>query len=193
MIAKISGKIAKIKENFVIIDTESGIGYKVFVNQIDLFMLNNNKGNKNSLFIHHEIKENEQNLYGFSQECDQDFFEILIEINGIGCKTVLGIMSHINPVDFITAIENKDLDVLSKLPKIGKKTAEKILVECSNKMNKFNHILSFNNVININVIQEAVDALKGIGYNTTVEDLKKIYIDNMNTEELIKHYISKRQ
>lgn len=188
MIVKIAGKVDKVESGKVIINTISGLSYEIFITKNDeMFLL------KNSDVVLHtflEIKENEHILYGFIEEAEKDFFKKLITINGIGCKTVINILSKTNPIEFIHNVETENVKEISNLPKIGLKTAEKIIVECKSKMKDFHNILHNLNVINMNVINESIDTLKSIGFNPKIEDIKEIYKKGDLTEDIVKQYIS---
>jgi Holliday junction DNA helicase RuvA len=134
MIGSIKGKVKMRAEKFVIIETESGVGYKVNI-LMDPKGLNIVPTQEDtSLFIHTHVREDSLELYGFHTYSELEFFEMLINISGIGPKGALAIL-NINSIDTLKkAIKTGDTGYLTKISGIGKKTAEKIVLELRDKI-----------------------------------------------------------
>ena len=135
MIGKISGKVVHKDLNFIILDA-SGVGYKIFVPPDTLAKVIASKEGRVSLWTHLAVRENALDLYGFSDKKELDFFEMLIGISGIGPKSALAILG-IASVDIIrSAVSSGDTTYLTKVSGIGRKNAEKIVLELKDKLSK---------------------------------------------------------
>jgi Holliday junction DNA helicase RuvA len=131
MIGSIKGKISHKAASFIIIDTGS-VGYKVFVTP--LLMAGLKMGQDLDLVIHTYVREDQITLYGFSTLAELEFFELLLTVSGVGPKSALGIMS-LAAVEMIkSAIASGDASVFTKVAGIGRKTAERVIVELREKL-----------------------------------------------------------
>jgi len=131
MIASINGIIKLNREGFLIIEA-GGIGYKVFVpNSI---AGNIRVGDEIFLYIYHHITESSQSLYGFNTYDEQEFFELLLTISGIGPKVALNVLNAATLSDIREAVIANNPDILTNISGIGKKTAERIVLELKNKI-----------------------------------------------------------
>ncbi len=162
MISIISGKIKLKASNFVIIDV-GGVGYKVFITEDVLNKLPPEE-EKAELFTHLHLRENGLELYGFLEYEELEFFELLISISGIGPKMAQGILS-LAPVSRIKqAILDQDSSLLTKVSGIGKKNAQRIILELKGKVSK-----GFKAEEGLEgrskAYAEAIDALLELGYN----------------------------
>lgn len=168
MIGSIQGKITLIKDRFVIVEANN-IGYKVYVSPETI--LETQKKSEVLLWIHTHIREDAFDLYGFLAYEELEFFEMLINVSGIGPKgalTILGVAS-INTLK--KAIQTGDIAYLTKISGIGKKTAEKMLIELRDKISK--DTISTGNLKHE---LDALEALKALGYSQSEarEALKNI-------------------
>ena len=134
MIYYIKGTLTEKSEDYVVIEA-SGLGYCVFVPSIVIDELPA-KGNDVTLYTHHHIREDAQTLYGFKTLKDKEVFLTMISISGIGPKVGIKILSAAKTEELIAAILQKDLHVLTSIPGVGKKVAERIIVELSDKLHK---------------------------------------------------------
>lgn len=131
MIGYLSGKVQRIRENYVIVET-NGVGYKVSVGPELLTGLHPEENAE--LYIYTYVREDILALYGFAKAEELDFFELLISVSGIGPKAALGILA-VAPLDKIrSSIVNQDPTLLSSVSGIGKKTAEKVVIELKSKV-----------------------------------------------------------
>ena len=130
MIAKLTGTIDEITDDSIIIDV-NGVGYQVFVTS-DL-LLNFSIGDKTSIKIIHIMKQDTQMLCGFQTDEEINIFRSLLDVHGIGVKSALSILSTLSTGEIATAIASQDVVALSKVSGIGKKTAERILLELKDK------------------------------------------------------------
>jgi Holliday junction DNA helicase RuvA len=134
MIAKLSGKLADINFTECIIDVH-GVGYQVFIPMSTYDKLPR-EGEDVSLFINTQVREDAISLYGFATKAEKQLFEILISTTGVGPKLALSILSSMPVESFTSAIINGDLNTIKRISGIGKKTAERLIVELKDKLAK---------------------------------------------------------
>lgn len=182
MISRLSGKVVEIEEKFVVIDV-SGIGYKVTCTTDTISETNIDK----SIILHTylAVREDALDLYGFVSKEEKSFFELLISVSGIGPKSAIGILNTTSIETLSNAIGTGDTGYLTKVSGIGRKTAEKIVIELRDKMkaNPKNE-----GVGSLRAESDIIEALKALGYsqNESRDALKNIPPDIQNTNERIK-------
>jgi Holliday junction DNA helicase RuvA len=189
MIVSLKGILANKNPSEVIIDV-NGVGYLCFIsnNTYDNLPL---KGEEVSLLIYHQISENSQNLYGFSDEVEKDMFLMLISVSGIGPKTGINLLSSVSPNEFKRRLVAGEVELLSALPGIGPKTARRIIVELKDKLVSYSdNSMPIENSENSESYQDAYDALKSLGFNINeinkcLSALTESNVD-FNTQDLIK-------
>ena len=134
MIGYIKGKATVVSKEFCFIEA-GGIGYRVFISEMSRQKIH--LGAPVRLLTYMAVREDAILLYGFLTQEEYDLFLILISVSKIGPKVAMGILSVMEPVDFVLSIRNRNLSVLTKLPGVGKKTAERLLVELKDKVGDF--------------------------------------------------------
>ena len=132
MIAHLRGSILEKQPNRIVIDV-NGVGYDVFV-PLSTFYGLGDPGAAIALRIHTHVREDALLLYGFATLLEQELFERLIGVSGIGPKVALAVLSGIEPQEFIRAIERGDLARLTAIPGVGKKTSERIVLELKDRL-----------------------------------------------------------
>jgi holliday junction DNA helicase RuvA len=132
MIGMLSGVIAYRDDPYVIVDV-SGVGYKVLV-PVTVLAKITALGEEIKLFTHTHVREDLLELYGFSDPSDLKLFEYLISVNGVGCRTASGVFSVGNRSEIIQAIIGNDVAFFTSVPRLGKKNAQKIIIELKNKI-----------------------------------------------------------
>jgi holliday junction DNA helicase RuvA len=132
VIAYLRGQIFEKQPNRIIVDV-SGIGYDVQV-PLSTFYGLGEAGSEIALRIHTHVREEALALYGFATRLEQDLFERLIGISGIGPKLALAVLSGIEPAELIRAIERGDVARLTGIPGVGKKTSERIVLELKDRL-----------------------------------------------------------
>jgi Holliday junction DNA helicase RuvA len=132
VIAHLRGSILEKHPNRIVIDV-NGVGYDVFV-PLSTFYGLGEPGAAVALRIHTHVREDAFVLYGFATLLEQELFERLIGVSGIGPKVALGVLSGIEPQEFIRAIERGDLARLTAIPGVGKKTSERIVLELKDRL-----------------------------------------------------------
>ena len=132
MIGQLRGRILEKHPNRIIVDV-NGVGYDVSV-PLSTFYGLGEPGSEIALRIHTHVREDALALYGFATALEQDLFERLIGISGIGPKLALAVLSGIEPLELVRAIERGDLARLTAIPGIGKKTSERIVLELKDRL-----------------------------------------------------------
>ena len=160
MIAKLKGKIEYIKDNYVVVDVHD-VGYKVFLSVYTFGKVSAMK--EVNLFTYTYVREDILALYGFLTLEEKEMFELLISISGIGPKASMGILSIATPKTIRTAILNEDPSILTKVSGIGKKTAERVILELKNKVAD----MSVGEKEEIVIDSDAIEALVGMGYSVS--------------------------
>lgn len=181
------GTVIDTSDRYFVLEN-NGIGYKVFSTS-ELCRKANKKQTSLSVWIHHVIREDASDLYGFETKDDLDFFEQLISISGIGPKSALGVM-NVSPVTILRrAIATEDTSHLTKVSGIGKKLAEKIVLELKDKI----HLTTDESDSSLQGEVEVLEALKTIGYSheDVREALKGIPADIKDTKERIRYALKK--
>jgi|SRR3989344_5473504 len=173
MISYLEGKVRHKEGRFVVVDV-GGVGYKVFSTETVLSNLKN--GSTASLWTYLAVRENALDLYGFREKEVLDFFELLIGISGIGPKTALGVLNVATVKTLRQAVSTSDISYLTKVSGIGKKIAEKIILELRDKFDAEEFSGTEDNLQNE---ADVVEALKSLGYQErdAREALKKISKD----------------
>lgn len=158
MIGYLKGYILFKTKDAVIVDVHD-VGYEVFLSGFALEKVSHDV----VLFIHTHVREQEITLYGFLTQDELQMFELLISVSGIGPKAALNILSIADVPMLSTAIAHKDTSILTKVSGIGKKTAEKVVLELSGKV-----IAPVDAAIGSAMTQsDAIDALRSLGYSVS--------------------------
>lgn len=160
MIAYLEGQVIAKTETYFILET-GGVGYQVFAGEN--FLATINKGQKQSVYIHHRVREEVSDLYGFGQLSDLELFELLISVSGVGPKSALAVLSLASADDVKTAIIHGDASLLTKVSGIGKKTAERLILELKNKILKLSP--DSENSPDFTGLNDELDALLSLGYS----------------------------
>lgn len=157
MIARLTGKVLEREEKGLILDVQ-GVGYRVAV--LSSTREKVQPGEEISLTIYHHINQDTQALYGFSSKEELKYFELLLTVPGVGPKTALGILEAAPPRVLEQAVAEDDVTLLTKVSGVGKKTAERILVELKGKVKA-----KKGGGVSGAIAQEAMEALVSIGFS----------------------------
>lgn len=178
MIGYLKGKIIYQDLKSIILDV-SGVGYKIFTNTTTL---ENVKGEV-VFWTYLAVRETAQDLYGFKTKEELDFFELLISVSGIGPKSALGILTIASLQNLRHAISTGDTSHLVKVSGVGKKNAEKIVIELKDKIQGLSGDMSYTTSGDI----DALEALKSLGFGEREarEALKKV-TDTKDASEKVK-------
>ncbi len=197
MIGRIRGTLIEKIPPFVIIETSAGVGYEIQVPMTTFYQLPE-EGEQVILSTHMSISENLHALYGFISIKDRALFRELIKVNGVGPKLALGILSGMESDEFVMTVHDGNVDRLVKLPGVGKKTAERLLVEMSDRLKDWSISAGFStsqpseaNIVQTaktDASQEAVSALISLGYKPQIASkaVAQVAQDDAKSEELIR-------
>lgn len=163
MIAHIKGKIEEKFGNSIIIDV-NGVGYEIVVPMPDFEAVR--LGEEKKFFTYHGVRENAEELYGFSSLAAKKIFELLISVQGVGPKAAIAILSLAEAEEVRNAIANADVAFISKASGVGKKTAERVIVDLRDKVGAPSHYGATETKFAVNVAEndEALDALIALGF-----------------------------
>lgn len=191
MFAYIKGNFEEKGNNYVIIDV-GGVGYKIFMSNIAIAALGE-IGNVVKVHTYYYVREDNISLYGFATKEELKLFELLISVSGVGAKSAISMLSAISPSDFAMAIISEDVASIKKVPGVGAKTAQRIILELKDKLKKEeisdgeeSETPSF--VSSSDEINEAIAALQILGY--TKKDIEKVLakidLASKSTQDIIK-------
>lgn len=186
----IRGQMIEISPQLMIIEC-GGLGYQVHI-PLSAFSTLYQPGETIKLYLSAVYREDSQRLFGFPTKEERETFNLLSTISGIGPKTALSLVGHLNLIDFRTAILSSNSKLLSKVPGIGKKTAERVIIELKDKMNK-----APSSTVGIvyqpkdPIQQDSLSALINLGYESkrAQKALEKVFAnqkDNLTIESAIK-------
>lgn len=180
MISYIKGKILIKEEGFVIVIVND-IGYKVFTIERDLAGLK--VGDTVEFYIYHYVREDEVRLYGFASRQDQEMFELLFSVTGIGPKSAMGILNTATVDSIKAAIAKSDISLLTKVSGVGKKTAERVILELSSKVKDFGGITK-----ETEGMSDALEALMSLGYSRSqaFQALEKVPAEVLDPGEKVR-------
>lgn len=203
MIARLTGQVIEKTPPLCVLEV-NGVGYEVSLPMTNFYQLPCDDAAV-CLFIHQVIREDSQALYGFHSRFERDLFRELLKANGVGPKLALAILSALSAEQFIWAVNQSDVSKLVKIPGVGKKTAERLLLEMTDRLknwrdipatpmtdasdnDKQSELLSTLTAPEHNPVNDAVDALVALGYKvsqaeTAVNKVKKL---GMSSEDMIK-------
>ncbi|MAC66849.1 MAG: Holliday junction branch migration protein RuvA [Proteobacteria bacterium] len=158
MIERLTGQLIEKNVTFIVLDV-SGIGYEVGVPVNTLQKLPAIGANLR-IYTYHYIREDSQQLFGFLEKTERNLFDKIIKVSGIGPKVGLAILSTFSPNELAVSITNKDVESLNQIPGIGKKTAERLILELNGKLEDINDA-EFHKSSNFELLQ----ALTSLGYS----------------------------
>jgi len=183
MISYLIGKLINKENNKICILTAGGVGYEV--NLPTFLFLELKKDTEISLPVYLAVRENSQELYGFKDLAQKDLFLKFLEVSGIGPKSALHLLSLGTVEEISSAIARGDIEYLTKVSGVGKKTAERIVVELKSKMSELG---TRNSELGTGQMGEVVEALVSLGYSKEEarETVKSLDSKDKTSEELLK-------
>lgn len=186
MIAFLDGKVELVRLGWVILNV-SGVGYKVSVGPDLLGRLH--EGTPLQLYIYSQYREDAASLYGFESVEELDFFELLISVSGIGPKAAMGILAAASVEKIRKSIVNQDPSLLSSVSGVGKKTAEKVVIELKNKVGSKASIFD---TASSEKVEDVYEALLGLGFKPLEarEAIGKMPDDCVTAESQLKYCLS---
>ena len=196
MLAYIKGTLEMKLTDYVVIDA-GGLGYKVYMSTTGMEKLGN-IGDKVKVYTYYRVREDDISIFGFNTNEELRMFELLISVSGVGAKIALTMIAVSDPSEFAIAVVSDDVSYLTRIPGIGAKSAQRIILELKDKMKKENAISQIKDtkvkaaVVDNNKVEEAISALQVLGYNKKEIEKAFMKIDkkDLSTEELIKKGLS---
>ena len=188
MIGYLSGNVKFLFDDSCILDV-NGVGYKIFVDSQSRQALTLNTAAE--FFIHTAVREDAITLFGMANRAAFELFEMLLTVSGVGAKSALAIVSKISAADFARAVTLQDVKTLTRLPGVGKKSAERILLELKDKVKPLTENFSSKDFqpakIQSMAQDDAAEALSALGYTSAeISAAFKRAPKNSSTEQLIK-------
>ncbi len=194
MIGRLRGEIADKQAPHLLLDV-NGVGYELEAPMSTFFNLPES-GVKVSLYTHLAIRDDAHVLYGFATEPERALFRSLLKVNGVGAKMALGILSGMSAGDFARCVESEDLAALERIPGIGRKTAQRLVVEMRDRLSKLEIMPSSGSagatdrVLSrpVTPVSDAVAALTSLGYKPqdATRMVKSVEAEGLGSEELIR-------
>jgi len=200
MIGRLRGVLLEKQPPEVLLEV-SGVGYEIQLPMSSFYPLPD-VGNEAIIYTHFVVREDAQLLYGFADKHERAMFRELIKVNGVGPKLALAILSGMSANQFVQCIHNDAVSSLVKLPGVGKKTAERLVVEMKDRLKNWtgadlltpeSERMAFENdientFVSGNAKDEAISALVALGYKPALAEkaIKQIYQEGMDCETLIR-------
>lgn len=200
MIGRIRGTLLEKQPPEILIEA-AGIGYEIQLPMTSFYQLPE-KDEEAIIYTHFVVRETEQLLFGFANKQERALFRELIKVNGVGPKMALTILSGMSAEQFVQCVNHDDVTSLVRLPGVGKKTAERLVIEMRDRLKDFaaTHSLSATDeLVTPNPIEntfvtagsakdEAISALLALGYKApqATKVINSVYTEQMTSEELIR-------
>lgn len=191
MIALLHGELARVESDYVVVDV-SGVGYKVNVPLAGLALLPQ-VGEEIRLLITTIVREDSITLYGFTDDTQQNLFELLLTVSGVGPKVALNILSVLPVEQIVSSISNENFHELNRVPGVGTKTAQRIVLELREKMTTLVWAESARKAIpaETRILQDAVEGLVALGYSrndarSAAEEAARSVKDKRDTGSIVR-------
>jgi holliday junction DNA helicase RuvA len=177
MIGRLSGTLAEKNPPQILVDVQ-GVGYEVDVPMSTFYNLPN-LGERVTLLTHFVVREDGQFLYGFSTADERQTFRQLLKISGIGARTALSVLSGMSASDLLNAVARQEVGTLMRIPGIGKKTAERLLLELKDKLPQSMAAAGSPLTRTIDASSDILNALIALGYSAREAEAaqKKLPVD----------------
>ena len=194
MFAYIKGSLEMKSSGYIVIDI-NGLGYKIFMSQNNIDSIGE-LHNIIKVFTYVKVREDDISIYGFKTQEELRMFELLIGVSGVGAKSALVMLSCIEPSEFAIAVISNNIKLLTQVPGIGTKSAQRIILELKDKLKAEQSELDEEKLENAKLkssktnenVQEAISGLMVLGYSR--KDIEKAFthliVDELSVEELIK-------
>ena len=191
MFAYIKGSLEMKFKNYIVIDV-GGLGYKIFMSENAINSLGD-IGENVKVFTYYRVREDDVSIFGFKTQEELRMFELLLSVSGVGAKSALVMLSCIEPSEFAIAVISNNVKLLTQVPGIGPKSAQRIILELKDKLKAEQNEEQLEESklksakINENV-QEAISGLMVLGYSK--KDIEKAFehltVETLSVEELIR-------
>ena len=183
MYSYIKGIIVDMAKDYIVVDNQ-GIGYLIFVSNPYQFT----RGKETLVYVYQQVKEDGILLFGFLTKEEKDLFLKLILVKGIGCKTAIGILATGDVQAIIQAIQSKNITYLKKIPGIGPKAAQQIVLDLQGKFN----VVASETILTSVEFDEAVEVLLALGYKRQEIDkvMNQLSHEQLDTNSYVKKELS---
>ncbi len=195
MISYIKGTLAQRGESYIVLET-GGIGYQIFVSAGFLSKMPE-AGKEMKIFTYMSVKEDGISLFGFSSKEEQEMFLKLLTVGGVGPKGALGFLSQLTPQEIVMAILSADAKTLSKAPGVGKKTAQRVILELKDKCTTEDAMAIPMEMVDGGAVGgakfEAIEAMTALGYSRSeaAKAVGMVAAEGMTTENILKAALKK--
>lgn len=189
--AYIKGNLVEKLNHCVVVET-MGIGYKIFMSETAIAGIGE-VGDNVKVHTHYHVREDDISLYGFLSNDELKMFELLLSVSGIGAKSAIAMLSHMSPSEFAMSIITNNLSKLTKIPGIGPKSAQRIVLELKDKLKTEQAISKTEEVSEVfrtnENTEEAISALQILGYHRKEIEkvLEKFDYQAMGVEDIIRN------
>jgi len=201
LIGRLSGTLAEKYPPEILIEC-AGVGYEVTMPMTSIYALPELQ-EQAVIYTHFVVREDAQLLYGFANTTERKLFRLLIKVNGVGPKLALAVLSAMSADQFVSCVAHDDVSGIVKIPGVGKKTAERLLIEMRDRLKdwKITSTAAVSGTVPIQSNTEqvlgsvfndhkgdAINALISLGYKQAQADraVKQVYSDNMSSEDIIR-------
>lgn len=193
MLAYIKGNLEVKTTGYIVVET-SGIGYKIFMSETAIERLGE-IGSIVKIHTYMKVREDDVSLYGFNTNEELRMFELLLSVSGIGAKSAINILSNITPSSFALAVISNDINTLKKLPGIGAKSAQRVILELKDKLKTEEAVRKNEPSEEMKIaiqeddkMEEAISALQVLGYSKKEIDtaIEKIDTAELTVEDIIR-------
>lgn len=199
MIGRLRGLLLEKTAPDILIEC-AGVGYEVSMPMTSIYALPE-VSQEAIIYIHFVVREDAQLLYGFANKVERKLFRLLIKVNGVGPKLGLAILSGMSAEQFVSCVRHDDLSTIVKIPGVGKKTAERLIIEMRDKLKDWQSeaLLSGSEEFTLNQVTtssaqvsdnkgDAINALVSLGYTSSQAEraVKAIFKTGMTSESLIR-------
>lgn len=192
MIRSVRGNVLQSGKGYLVIEVGSaagGVGLRVFTTEVTSTQYKS--GDSVLLQTHFQVREDALSLYGFPSDDELSMFELLLSVNGVGPRVALATLNTLSPDALRMAIANEEPALVSRVPGVGKRTAQKIILELKDKVG--GSTTSFGGLVQVsNVDSEVMDALTGLGYSVVEAQraIQKLPKDAVGVEERLRLALS---
>jgi len=204
VIGRLSGMLVEKNSPEILIEC-AGVGYEVTMPMTSIYALPELE-QQATIYTHFVVREDAQLLYGFANKVERKLFRLLIKVNGVGPKLALAILSNMSADQFVSCVRHDDISAIVKIPGVGKKTAERLLIEMRDRLKDWQaqqvHLVSDDGEIPEQLSAElspettfvndnkgdAINALVSLGYKQVQADkaVKAVYNRGMSSEDIIR-------
>ncbi|MEM7017903.1 MAG: Holliday junction branch migration protein RuvA [Pseudomonadota bacterium] len=194
MIGRLTGILAEKQPPLLLIDV-NGVGYDVEAPMSTFYKLPET-GETVTLHTHLQVREDSHHLFGFADDTERRFFRALLKVNGVGAKMALAILSGIEPEAFVQCINASDTGRLTRLPGVGKKTAERLVIEMRDRLDEWKgdapmgsaSVAGEKRVRVASASEDAISALVSLGYKPQEASrwVHQVEEEGLSSEELIR-------